>query len=202
RLDTFRQAPANRRQVLEHATPRPVQVGSILEDHIDERVAHHALAAYVAHVRRREKRGDDGISDLVLDQIGTTSRPLRRDDDLRVREVRNGVERRVRKRMHPPRHARGHGQQREKGSARTGGDDARDHGALSGARSRLSAATRKLPEVTTVSPALSPDSTAYQSSALAPSFTSRGSRRPPPALTKTSRPSPLKTTAEAGTPSP
>ena len=49
------------------------------------------------------RRGtDERIRDLVLDQIGAAPHPLGEDDDLRVGEVRQGIERRLADRVDRP----------------------------------------------------------------------------------------------------
>ena len=89
----LRQPTRGRTQIFEHARSRPVNVGSFLENHIDERdaevgeAAHHARLGHGQHCRRER------IGDLVLDDLRRLPRKLGVDDDLRVGEVGNGVER-------------------------------------------------------------------------------------------------------------
>ena len=91
--DPLRQAIADRSQVFEDARPRPVEIDPVLEDDVDERVADHGKSAHVLHAGGRAQRRDDGIGDLILDQVRASPHPLRRNDHLCVGEVRHRVER-------------------------------------------------------------------------------------------------------------
>ncbi len=83
------------RQVLEHPAPRPVEVGAVVEDHVDERrseeriAADHLCSGYLEHLR------GDRVRDLVLDDAGRLSRVIRLDDDLDVTQVRQRLEGRL-----------------------------------------------------------------------------------------------------------
>ncbi len=81
------------RQVLEDARARPVDVGAVLEDDVDVREAEVREAPDRLHLRRAEKGRHDRIRDLVLEDVRAPV-PARIDDDLRVREIGDGVERR------------------------------------------------------------------------------------------------------------
>jgi hypothetical protein len=91
--DAGRQRVAQRLQALEHAASSPVHLGRIFEDDMDEGDAEVGDAADGTHAGRRNEGRDNRIGDLRLDQIGASTRPLGRDDDLHVREIRKGVER-------------------------------------------------------------------------------------------------------------
>ena len=65
-----------------HAGARPVEVGSVLEDDEDIRIAEHGLRAHGLYMRRREQGRDDGIGDLVFDDGGRLALPFGVDDDL------------------------------------------------------------------------------------------------------------------------
>ena len=99
------------REVLEDAGAGPVDVGPVLEDDVDVGEAEVGEAADRLDLRRAEKRRHDRVGDLVLEDVGAPV-PARVDDDLRVREVGNRVER------HPL-----HDADREDDDDRVDGDD-------------------------------------------------------------------------------
>jgi rhodanese-related sulfurtransferase len=78
-------------------------------------------------MRRGKERGNNGIGDLILDDVGRLARPWRVDDDFNVRDVRQRIEWDA---GHRP-DARGHDQQRrredEEEIARAPLNDSRDH---------------------------------------------------------------------------
>ena len=78
-------------QLLEHACPRPVDVGALAEEGIREAHAEHRVAADRLHARRTLQRAHERVGDLVLDQVGAAAHPLGVDDDLRVREIRQRI---------------------------------------------------------------------------------------------------------------
>ena len=145
-----------------------------------------------------------GIGDLVLDQVRAPPRPLGEDDDLDVREIGDRVERRARAARTSPtppsaatRRIVSHGcapsaamtrrdRPRARGRRLASAATLRRHCSSGRELSRLSAAIRKLPEVTTTSPSLSPrdlDAVVRPHAEL----TSCGRSRPSPRSTKTSR---------------
>ena len=79
----------------EHARARPVDVGAVLEDDVDERNAEEREAAHDLRFRHRQHRRRQRIGDLVLDHLRRLARIFRVDDDLRVGEIGDGVERQV-----------------------------------------------------------------------------------------------------------
>ena len=82
-------------ELLEHARARPVDVGALAEDGVGEAHAEHRVAADRLDAGRALQRAHERIGDLVLDQIGTAAHPLGEDDDLRVGEIRQRIERRL-----------------------------------------------------------------------------------------------------------
>ena len=103
RIHAFRQRAAHRVQIFDHARARPVDVGAVLENDVDERFAEHRFAADEFHFRRGDEDGGNRIGDLVFDQIGRAAFPIGVDDDLHVAQVRNRIERRVHETINPAR---------------------------------------------------------------------------------------------------
>ena len=92
RADAFRQLRKDFREVFERAAPRPVEVGPVLENHVDVGEAEVGKTADGLDLRRSQHGRHDRISDLVLDDVGA-SVPAGIDDDLRIGEVGNRVQR-------------------------------------------------------------------------------------------------------------
>ena len=109
----LRQLAAEAAEIFEHAAARPVGIGAIFENHIDERKAVERIAAHHFRVRHRKHFGRDRIGDLVLHDLRRLARPFRVDDDLRVREIGNGIERNVAQRKDPAKHQRKRRQQND-----------------------------------------------------------------------------------------
>ena len=103
-------------------------------------------------MRRAKHRRHDRIRDLRLDDVGAAI-PPRVDDDLRVAEVGDRVERHVPQRVRAGERGRAHEQQDEELVPDREVDDAVDHGF---AFMRLSESTKKVPEITIRSPAVEP----------------------------------------------
>ena len=81
-------------QVLEHARARPVQVGAVLEQDVDEGIAEERIAAHRLGARHRQHGRGQRIGDLVLDDLRRLARIRRADDHLHVGQVGHRVERR------------------------------------------------------------------------------------------------------------
>jgi len=79
-------------EVLQDAAARPIHVGAVLEDDVDEGEAEEGVAADDLDARRRQHRRDERVRYLVLHQVRAAARPLGEDYDLDVGEVRDGVE--------------------------------------------------------------------------------------------------------------
>ena len=82
-------------QVFEHARARPVGIGAVLEQDVDEGIAEERIAAHCLRARHRQHGGGERIGDLVLDDLRRLARIGGADDDLHVRQIRNGIERRA-----------------------------------------------------------------------------------------------------------
>ena len=150
-------------EIFEHARARPIDVGAVLEDHVDEGNAEIGEAAHHARLRHREHCRGQWIGDLILDHLRRLTRILRVDDDLRVGEIGQGIERRMQNRIDAgDDHERGSDQHQHQ-VARRRADDSFDHCAAPALVSDcsadlrlLSASIRKFAEVTTFSRSFKP----------------------------------------------
>ena len=103
----FGQTGKHAGEILGRSGAGPVEIGSILVDDVDIRVAEIGEATDGLDPRRAEHGADDGIGDLVLDNVRTAV-PAGKDDDLSVGKIGRGVQG---ERGHgpPSRDARGNG---------------------------------------------------------------------------------------------
>ncbi len=130
-------------QIFEHARAGPVDIRAVFEDNVDERHAEEREPAHDFRSRHRQHRCRQRIGDLVLDDLRRLPRKLRIDDDLRIREVRNRVERQGAHGPDTGNDGKGRRDEDEGQVARRPGDEAGDHGRpplSSGAVRALSAA--------------------------------------------------------------
>ena len=74
-------------EIFEDARSRPIKVGAVLEDDIDEAVPEKGIAAHGFRAGHREHRRCERIGDLVFDNLRGLARIARADDHLRVAEV-------------------------------------------------------------------------------------------------------------------
>ena len=79
-------------EVLEHAAARPVEVGAVLEDDVDEARPEHRVAADGLGAGHGEEGRRERVGHLLLDDLRPLSGVVRPDDDLDVGEVRDGVD--------------------------------------------------------------------------------------------------------------
>ena len=82
--DALGQAILGLVEVLQHARARPVEIGVVLEQHVDEGVAEERVAAHRLRPRDREHRGGQRIGHLVLDDLRRLAGKAGSDDDLGV----------------------------------------------------------------------------------------------------------------------
>ena len=118
-------------QVLQHPRARPVDVGAILEDDVDERRAEERKAPHDLGLGDGQHRARQRIGDLVLDDLRRLAGILGVDDDLDVGKIGQGVERRLDDRVDAA-HGDEHGRQDdEERVARRPLDDLAQHDVLS-----------------------------------------------------------------------
>ncbi len=110
RLGGGGQAALHLVEIFQHPRPGPVEVGSVLEQHIDEAVAEEGIAAHGLGARHRQHGGGQGIGDLVLDDLRRLAGIGGADHHLYVGEVGQGVDRR---RPHRPEAGGKQGQRRQ-----------------------------------------------------------------------------------------
>ena len=130
RLGVSGQACLHLVQVLEHARARPVQVGAVLEQHVDEAVAEERVAAHRLGTGHRQHRRRQRIGDLVLDDAWGLPGIGRADDDLHVGQVGQRVQRRLQHRDHAPGADHQRGQQHQEAVGDRPADQPGDHGLL------------------------------------------------------------------------
>src|SRR5207245_8126401 len=102
-------------------------VGPVLKDDVDEGLPEHRFASDKAHFRRSNKCGGDWIRDLVFDEIGRASFPFGVNDDLRITQIRNGIEWRVFERIDSSRDCKEREDEDEETIPHAGCDDALEH---------------------------------------------------------------------------
>ena len=131
--DIGRQAISGLAQIFERPRARPVEVGAVLEEDRDEAVAEEGEAAHRLHLRRRQHGARQRIGDLRLDRARRLAGIAGPDDDLRVRQVRQSVDRRARQRVDARHRQEQRAEQHEQPVGDRPADDALDHRAASGA---------------------------------------------------------------------
>src|SRR5262249_19309378 len=141
-------------------------VGAVFEDHIDERHTKKGKTADHPRARHTEHGCGQRVCDLVLDDLWRLPRVLRVDDHLNVGEIGNGVERHALKRIEARKRNEDRCQPYEEDVACGPANDCGDHFGTScwvkplrAALRLLSASIKKVAEVTTSSPSLTPSST-------------------------------------------
>ena len=144
RLHPLGQAVTGEAQVLQHAAARPVHIGAVLEDDVDEGEAEEGVPPHRLGVGHGQHRRAQGEGHLILHHLGRLPRVLGEDDHLHVRQIGDGVEGGVGHGEEAgARHQQGH-QHRQQFVAEAGLDDAADHHVPS--RMELIAAFRLLSE--------------------------------------------------------
>ncbi len=83
----FRQDTLELLDVFEYAGARPIKVRAVFKNHEDVGITKHGLRADSLHVGSSEESGDDGIGNLVFDDVGRLTFPGNVNDDLNVGNV-------------------------------------------------------------------------------------------------------------------
>ena len=94
-LGRGRQARLHLRKIFQHTRTRPIRVGAVLEQDVDERIAKERIATHGLRARHRHHRGRERVSHLVLHNPRRLSGKRRADDDLHIRQIGNCIERRA-----------------------------------------------------------------------------------------------------------
>ena len=93
--DTFGQCGRNLTEVFQNPRARPVQIGAVFKDDIDEGVVEKRVPAHGHGARHRQHGGSQRVSNLVLDHLRRLAGIAGLDDDLHVGQIRNRVQRRA-----------------------------------------------------------------------------------------------------------
>ena len=160
------------REILQHTRSRPINIGTILENHIDERYAEEREAANDARLRHRQHGSRERKCHLILDDLRGLAGILGVNYNLSVREIRNGVQRHVSYGVNPGPSHECRADQDQYEVRRRPADETRNHWAgsigladalgplavklESAAFKLLSASIKKFAETTTFSPDLRP----------------------------------------------
>ncbi|MNF41891.1 hypothetical protein D3C84_229290 [compost metagenome] len=131
RFGAGRQAALDLAEVFQHPRTRPVEVGVVLEQHIDEAVAEERVAAHGLRPRYREHGGGQRIGHLVLDDLRRLARIGRADDHLHVGQVRQRIDGRVLQRPDAPGGGEQGRQQHQETIGHRPADQRGDHGCAS-----------------------------------------------------------------------
>ena len=119
--------PGDLLHVFENARARPIQIGPVFEDDENVGVTEHRLRPHCFDVRSGEKLGDDGIGNLVFDEVGRLSGPRRVHDDLNVRNVRQRIKRYTSQRPDSREHQQQRSREHQKTVLRAPINPSRDH---------------------------------------------------------------------------
>ena len=88
-----RQSAGNKIQIFENPRAGPVQIGSVLENDVDEGKTEKRVAP--DHLGKGDAQHGRGqrVGDLVFDHLGRLAGVFGVDDHLNIRKIRNGVKR-------------------------------------------------------------------------------------------------------------
>ena len=93
RCDAGRKLPGEFLEIFQHATPRPIQVCPVFEDHVHVRDPIFRDPPHSFNFRPGEQGRDEWIGDLVFNQRGAAPLPFGVDDHLDIGQVRNRIQR-------------------------------------------------------------------------------------------------------------
>ena len=91
--NTLGQAILDLVEVFEHTRPRPVKVGTILENDVDVAVTEHRVAAYGLCSGHRQHGRRHRVGHLVLDYPGRLARIVGSDDNLDIGQIGQSIDR-------------------------------------------------------------------------------------------------------------
>ena len=92
-VDAIGQSAGNEIEVFQHTTAGPIHIGTVFEDNVNERNAEERIPSHHTGVGYREHGRRQGIRHLVFDHLRRLTRIFRKDDDLDVRQVGDGIQR-------------------------------------------------------------------------------------------------------------
>ena len=101
-LGLRRQARLDLVEVLQHPRARPVKIGSVFKQDINERVAEKGIPPNRFGARHRKHGGGQRVSDLIFDNTGRLAGVRRADDDLHIGQIGQRIQRCLEHRVHPP----------------------------------------------------------------------------------------------------
>ncbi len=122
------QAFARLVQVFQHPRTGPVEIGAILEQHVDIGVAEEGIATHRGGTRYRQHGGGERIGDLVLHHPRRLAGEGRADDNLHIGKVGNGIQRRGAHGDDAPGHQQHREQQHQEAVVQGPADQFDDHG--------------------------------------------------------------------------
>ena len=207
-------------EIFEHTAARPINIRAVFEDDVDVGKTEIGIAADCLYFWRPEQSRRDRIRHLVFDDIRGPV-PTGVDNDLRIREVGDSVNRLIVEGPYADRHDRSREYQDYELLPGAPVNDFFYHNSATSLAGRViviighayalqlppeteafsfdSESRRKFAPVTTFSPSETPCLISYRFRTRTPSVTSRGSNTPFPLATKTIFRSPVAMTALSGT---
>ncbi len=85
------QLPGHLAQVLQYPGTGPVQVGVVIENHVNKRITEEGKTPNGLGPRHRQHGGGEGVGHLVLHHLWRLAGIGGLDDHLHIRQVRDGV---------------------------------------------------------------------------------------------------------------
>jgi len=101
----------------------------VLENHREQREAEHGDSPHILHARESLQAGRERIRHLVFNLLRAATHPVRIDEHLILREVRNGVHGRLEHRAHAERDEQQRSAEHEEAILQTPFDDALNNSA-------------------------------------------------------------------------
>ena len=91
-LNALGQSGGDFTQIFKRPASRPVQIRPIFENDVNIRKSEIRKTPNRLHLRSAEHGSDNGVRHLIFHNVGA-SVPAGIDNDLRIREIRNGIQR-------------------------------------------------------------------------------------------------------------